>query len=98
VETAVSNEFWAKIEAQLEQLKTAKTADDVLRILPGRSPGEGFFEGGGGDDGVDESLYEAGWQYVWSEANYYWCMKSPDGTSFITYVEGDIYPTNTRAQ
>lgn len=73
--------FWKYIEAQIADLAEAKTAADVLRICP-RSPdtssGDGFFGGGDGDD-VWGALFEAGWQPVWSEATYFWCMKSPGG-------------------
>lgn len=95
--------FWAVIEAQLAELKSAKTAADVLRILahdknpygPGVASAPGFFAGSGGDDRVDDVLSEAGWHYVWSEAYYHWCMQAPDGSA-ITYVEGDIYLGDTR--
>lgn len=92
-------DFWKFIEMQLEELKSAKSADDVIRILGGKenaSSGDAFFGGGGGDETVWDSLYEAGWKHVWSDADYYWCMKAPDGSE-ITYVEGDIYRGNTRA-
>lgn len=91
--------FWAAIEAQLEELKTAVTAEDVIRILggaEGASAGDAFFAGGGGDGRVDESLEEAGWSYVWREAHYYWAMRAPNGGG-ITYVEGDIYPKIQKA-
>lgn len=101
--------FWQRVTEQLTELRTAKSADDVGRILahernpylliePGREPsgdGIGFFGGSGGDETVWEALNEAGWAIVWMEADYYFCMKAPDG-SLITYVEGDIYLGNTR--
>lgn len=89
--------FWAAIEAQLKELESAKSADDVIRIL-GQSEsgcGDAFFAGSGGDGTVYDSLLTAGWEFVWSEADYYYAMKAPDG-SMITYVEGDIYRGNRR--
>ncbi|MFD4646342.1 hypothetical protein ACFRJ3_34955 [Streptomyces sp. NPDC056696] len=88
--------FWEMIDAQLKELESAKSADDVMRIL-GNEPGAGeaFFSGSGGDKGIDDSLRKAGWRYVWSEANYHFAMKAPDGSS-ITYVEGDIYRGSER--
>lgn len=88
--------FWDVIDAQLEKLKTAKTVDEVLRICPAVSDltdanAQGFFGGGGGDGTVEDSLALAGWTHVWREAHYFWCMRSPDGTEYLTYVEGDLY-------
>jgi hypothetical protein len=84
--------FWDAIDAQLKRLKTARTSAEVIEILGGKaaaSVGDAFF-GGDGDDmwGV---LSDAGWSVAWSEAGYFWAMRSPDGQSGITYVEGDIY-------
>lgn len=94
--------FWKAIDAQLAELRTAKTADDVLRILaPERDPyhtvlGDnphrttaGFFAGSGGDGTVMDALSDAGWRVIWAEASYYYTMQAPDG-SMITYIEGDI--------
>ncbi len=92
------DKFWEAITAQLTELKTAKTADDVLRIpaterVPfggGEGSGDGFFAGSGGDDTVYGALYAAGWRTAWYEASYHYAMTAPDGSG-ITYVEGDIY-------
>ena len=89
--------FWEAIDTQLELLKKAKTADDVLFILrkvPGVSSGHGFFAGGGGHGDVASSLSEAGWTMVTFKANYDWCMEAPNG-DLISYVEGDIYRGNS---
>lgn len=86
-------DFWQHIDSQLERLRAARTADDVLAILPkipGTSAGDGFFEGSGGDGTVSESLLDAGWNFVWRQAGYYWCMKAPNGDA-VTYIEGDLY-------
>jgi hypothetical protein len=101
----MSDKFWDTIREQIAELKSARSADDVGRILSHeRNPyGHethaggtiGFFAGSGGDDTVDDALDEAGWSYVWSKASYWWCMEAPDG-SMITYVEGDIYPGDRR--
>lgn len=94
--------FWDVIRAQLEELRSAETTDDVLRILSrernpyehDRIAGNGFFAGSGGDDTVYEALYDAGWITVWYVADYYWCMRK--GDSLVTYVEGDIYRGDTK--
>lgn len=97
------DDFWSLMDKQLAELRTARNSGDVLRILsqernpygPGSSSGDGFFAGSGGDGSVEESLDAAGWQQVWREAFYHYCMRAPDG-SMITYVEGDIYDGNRR--
>lgn len=94
--------FWEAIEAQLTELKSAKNAEDVVRILSlEREPlglacgsADGFFAGSGGDGSVEGALDEAGWIHVWREAAYYYCMKAPEDGSTVTYVEGDIYVGN----
>lgn len=101
----MTDPFWTTIREQLDELTKAKSADDVLRVLieernpygPGTSSAPGFFAGSGGDDTVMEALREAGWEIVWSEAAYHYCMRAGDGST-ITYVEGDIYPGDTRAK
>lgn len=99
--------FWATIAQQITELKTARNADDVLRILANeRDPyrqmpdrevltgdRDGFFAGSGGDDSVMEALDEAGWSIIWARADYYFAMRAPDGSA-ITYIEGDIYRGN----
>jgi hypothetical protein len=90
--------FWAVIDEQIKQLRGARTAADVLRILatkdnpygdPSISSSPAFFAGSGGDKTVLDALFTAGWNLTWSEASYYYTMTAPDGTS-ITYIEGDI--------
>ena len=88
--------FWAKIAAQLTELRTAKTAADVLRILAVENHNSpAFFAGSGGDNNVDDALSAAEWRYVWSVANYHWVMQAQDGSA-ITYEEGDIHPGSDR--
>jgi hypothetical protein len=97
--------FWAVIDGQIEELKSAKTAADVVRIFateknpygPDSNPHvPAFFAGSGGDYDFLGTLQEAGgWELVWYRAHYYWCAKASDG-SFITYVEGDIFPEKQR--
>ncbi|MFF1680718.1 hypothetical protein ACFVYG_32360 [Streptomyces sp. NPDC058256] len=84
--------FWAVIAEQLKELRSAKNADDVLRILAsdGRT-GPGFFAGSGGDETVSDALDTAGWTLVWAESSLYYTMRAHDG-SMITYIEGDIFP------
>jgi hypothetical protein len=102
-----SKTFWSVIAGQLKELESARTADDVIRILgPDRNPygpewdgmdrgAQGFFAGSGGDDTVDDALDTAGWRYLWSRANYWWAMQAPDGSQ-ITYCEGDVYRGDRR--
>jgi hypothetical protein len=91
--------FWAAIEAQLDLLKTAKSADEVVTILGGKqvgvAAGDAFFAGGGGNGSIAGVLREAGWSVVWFKADYHWCMQAPDGSQ-LTYVEGDVYRRNQR--
>ncbi|MYX26072.1 hypothetical protein GTY75_05210 [Streptomyces sp. SID8381] len=86
--------FWKMVDAQLNELKKAKTADDVIKILGETREGEAFFAGGSGDD-VMGALFGAGWSLEWAEADYYWLMKAPDGSQ-ITYIEGDVYRGDKR--
>ena len=97
------NKFWEAIAQQITELQTAKSADDVLRILAtervpfggGEGSGDGFFAGSGGDDSVFGALLTAGWRTAWCEASYHYAMTAPDGSG-ITYVEGDIYRGTAR--
>lgn len=95
-----SGTFWAVIDQQIDQLRQARSADDVVHILatkdnpygdPQISSAPAFFAGSGGDKSVLGALSAAGWSVVWAEASYYYAMEAPDGSS-ITYIEGDIYP------
>src|SRR5207253_2917333 len=97
--------FWTTVKAQLAELRTAATANDVIRILaPERNPygaqhpvaGDGFFAGSGGDDTLWDALTDAGWSQVWGQAAYFYVMQAPDG-SRITYIEGDIYKGDKRS-
>lgn len=102
-----SKTFWSVIAAQLKELESARTADDVIRILsPERNPygpdwdgrdgaADGFFAGSGGDRTVWDALWDAGWKDIWTKAAYYWVMRAPDG-SLITYIEGDVYRGDRR--
>ncbi|MFI1528616.1 hypothetical protein [Streptomyces griseus] len=87
-----------RTSAQLVALESAKSADDVLRILPvvpGVSAGDGFYELSGSDPSVWDSLRKAGWVQIWAVASYYYAMRAPDG-SVITYIEGDVYRGDRR--
>ncbi|MFI8815710.1 MULTISPECIES: hypothetical protein [unclassified Streptomyces] len=96
--------FWAAVKEQLKELRSAKCADDVTRILSkernpyGHEPiaGDGFFAGSGGANTVREALLTAGWETVWIRTGYWYAMKAPDG-SMITYIEGDIYRGDKRS-
>lgn len=96
--------FWQAIDGQLAELRQARTAGDVLRILategnpygdPHISSAPAFFAGSGGDETVMDALREAGWRVTWAEAAYYYTMTALDGTA-ITYIEGDVYPGTKR--
>lgn len=95
--------FWETMKEQIRELESAKTADDVIRILdPAKDPlngstaGDAWFGGSGGDDSVYGALRAAGWRTVWCEAAYYYCVEAPNGDR-ITYVEGDIYRGDSRS-
>ena len=70
----------------------ATAAENIIAQYPYKSSGDGFYAGGG-DDFI-EILLDQGWKFVWSEANYHWCMVHGDDRSEITYVEGDLYLGN----
>lgn len=106
----MTDTFWATIREQLAELRTAKSADDVIRILgPERNPyrledpnwdgmdggAQGFFGGSGGDNTVYDALEDAGWETAWIKAAYWYAIKAPDG-SVVTYCEGDIYRGDKR--
>ncbi|MFF8618614.1 hypothetical protein [Streptomyces sp. NPDC015350] len=83
--------FWAVIAEQLQELRTAKNANDVLRILASEGTvAPGFFGGSGGDETVRDALCTAGWELVWEQFSFCYTMRAPDG-SMITYIEGDVY-------
>lgn len=97
----MTDAFWAAVEQQVVELRTATSADDVLSTLaqernpygPGTSTADGFFAGEGGD--MHAALMDAGWTTVWMNADYYWCARAPDDSQ-VSYVEGDIYPGNSQ--
>lgn len=94
----MADKFWDKVKAQTEELRSARSADDVMRILsPERNPygpdwggnaGEGFFVSGL-EDTMWDSLKAAGWKRVWTESPLYYVAKAPNG-DLITYCEGDV--------
>lgn len=97
-------DFWDVIAGQVNELRTAASAADVVRILaternpygdPSITSAPAFFAGSGGDESVMSALVEAGWSHMWTEASYHWAMRAPDD-SVITYVEGDVYDSNQR--
>ena len=105
----MTTNFWSVIHNQIADLRDAKSADDVIRILSHeRNPyrldnpnwngmdgaADGFFAGGSGDD-VWESLIAAGWARLWDQGTHYFALRAPDG-SMITYCEGDVYKGDRR--
>ncbi|MFD5079537.1 hypothetical protein [Streptomyces sp. NPDC058371] len=101
----MSDPFWTVIAEQHKELQSARTADDVIRILShDRNPygpdwdgavGDAFFAGSGGDKTVNAALRIAGWTTSWAESSICYTMRAPDG-SMITYIEGDIYRGDRR--
>lgn len=97
--------FWTVIAEQHTELQSARTADDVIRMLShDRNPhgpiwdgavGDAFFAGSGGDRTVAAALRTAGWTTVWAESALYYVKCAPDG-SMITYIKGDIYRGDRR--
>lgn len=86
--------FWRNYDVCSQELATARTVDDVLRICNShfdKSSGDAFFPGGSGDTEVLEVLIESGWHPVWVQAWYYWGILQPDRKEGLHYVEGDIY-------
>ncbi len=90
--------FWQVIDRQIAELRQARSAADVLRILatadnpygdPHISSAPAFFAGSGGDETVMDALLTAGWRVTWEKASYWYAMTAPDGSA-ITYTEGDI--------
>ncbi|MFD0432202.1 hypothetical protein ACFQ60_48130 [Streptomyces zhihengii] len=87
--TDMLDTFWAAINQQLEQLRTATNADDVLRTRHRPRPGPRILRRLRGDETVSAALHHAGWELTWAESSIDYTMRAPDG-SMITYIEGDI--------
>lgn len=97
----MADEFWDAVNAQCDELESAKSADDVMRILsqerspyriddPNWSSGsEGFFAGSGGERSFLESVSAAGWRRTWAESGLFYVVRSPNGDE-VTYCEGDV--------
>lgn len=88
--------FWEEIEAQLAQIRRARTVDDVIAALGGSeaaSVGDAFFGGSGGDETLFGALIDAGWRVRSIESDYYFVATSPGGEA-LTYIEGDVYRGN----
>ena len=97
--------YWDGIEAGLarigsEKPQTFAEVKAILDTLPGSevSSGDAFFGGSGGDLSLSDALRDAGWRYVWSEASYYWCMRSPVSGDILSYVEGDVYQGDSKPE
>ena len=93
--------YWGGIKDGLAQIAAEKpqTFDGVKAILDFMPcdaadrdgvAGDAFFGGSGGDYNLRDALADAGWRLVWSEASYWWAMRSTTG-EVLTYVEGDVY-------
>lgn len=94
--------FWKNIDNQLDHIERDKpdTAAGVIAILNQYgtpSSGAAFFAGSGGDRSLNSALTVAGWELYWAEANYYWVARHPVTGDLLTYVEGDVYAGDARA-
>lgn len=49
-----------------------------------------FFAGSGGEESLQEALYDAGWGLVTAKASYYYAMRHPTTGETLTYLEGDV--------
>lgn len=87
------NSFWRNVDNCLDKVEKAVTVDGVMRILNHHfepSSAEAFIGGSGGDRQVIDALRNAGWSFVWIEADYYFAARDKHG-DILTYVEGDVY-------
>lgn len=99
----MSDTFWDQVNIQLDEARTATSADQLLAVLSHqRNPygdpsmaanADGFFAGDSSE--LLTVLTESGWSPVWLEANYYWALRAPDA-SVITYIEGDVFRGNQK--
>lgn len=100
----MADPFWDHIDEQLKKVMAATTVDEVLAACPpvmfdgSPNPGsDGFFEGSGGDTSMLDALDAApGWVIETFKAEYYFCMRDPQG-DLLSYVEGDLYRGNRLA-
>uniref|UniRef100_UPI003F49A22F hypothetical protein n=1 Tax=Amycolatopsis sp. CA-096443 TaxID=3239919 RepID=UPI003F49A22F len=91
--------FWSALDEQLTELESARSVADVLRILaqsrnplgPGASTAPGHCADSGGTRSMEAVLDEAGWEYLWRASSVHYCLRAPDGSGAITYVEGDVF-------
>ncbi|SIH34286.1 Uncharacterised protein [Mycobacteroides abscessus subsp. abscessus] len=84
--------FWLNVNAALDKLQKCRTVDEALSVLNEHFDTQGcdaFFAGGSGDRTVWETLTEAGWQIIWSEADYFYVIEDLEG-NVMTYIEGDV--------
>ena len=96
--------YWTKVAAVREALAEAKpsAAAEVIAILKERDPmtvhltGDAFYSGSGDGGSLAEDLAEAGWHYVWAEADYYYVIRHEVTGESLTYVEGDVYAGDDR--
>jgi hypothetical protein len=105
------DQFWEVIDQQLAELKTAQSADDVMRILAKeRDPYytvEGDTEGHGpngspgaffGGSGGDASVEDALYEAGWRltwAEASYHWVMQAPNGDQVTYVEGDVYRGDT---
>jgi hypothetical protein len=87
--------YWAGYDATLARVRaerptTLEALAAILNAFAPRSAGTCFFPSDG-DASLGGALSDVGWD-VWYFAEYLWDAKSPNGTDWIHYVEGDIYP------
>ena len=96
--------YCTKVAAVREALAEAKpsTTAEVIAILKELDPmtvhltGDAFYSGSGDGGSLAADLAEAGWHYVWAEADYYYAIRHEVTGESLTYVEGDVYAGDDR--
>ncbi len=85
--------YWANYERCLNRVAAeARTVDALIAILNDHhrpSCGEAFFPDGADRD-LRSTLVECGWRVRWSRASYWFAICEPEGSTGITFTEGDI--------
>lgn len=85
--------FWKAYESATRELAAVTTVDQVIEVCYrhfGKSSGDAFYPGGSGDVELLSVLQDTGWNPLWVNAYYYFCVRQPDGKDAFTYIEGDI--------
>lgn len=84
------DQHWANVDECLDKVRLARTVDQVILVLNEHfapSAGNSFFGGDAGE--IWDALESAGWQIIWSAAEYHFVAQDPSG-QMLTYTEGDV--------